>query len=117
MTRIAVATVLSARPWEVAFVAEAADGARVRVVARVSGAHGLARALPSADVVILGSETPWIEPWVLHVAGAFGTETIGLHPVGDRPGETLVDAASLALPDTTSAARLVTTASVLGLTH
>lgn len=115
MSRVAVTTVITARPWEEALTEELSSAARLRLVTRVSHPVEVLRAIPASDVLIVGAETPWLESWVLDTVVSMGTATIGIHPPGDAPGADLVAAASLVFPDTVSTDRLIATASVLGV--
>ena len=78
--RPTVATVLSPRPWEPRFVDTAVDTALVRLVARCYDPVDL----PPVDVVIVGTETPWLN--ARHVARwhAAGITVIGIFPATDR---------------------------------
>jgi len=100
--RAAVATVLTAHPWEEDFVAFARDGAGLRVVARAYEPEEVIRRAP--DVVVVGSETSWISPTHVRAWRRRGVKVLGLHPVGDGPGQELFrrGGADAILPETTS---------------
>jgi hypothetical protein len=115
MTRPAVATVMSARPWEDELARMATTGARVRLVARISDPIDLAAQLSRTDVIVIGSETPWVEPWLFETAETFGTESIGVHPTGDAPGARLVSHATLHFDEDTPTERLIAAAALLGV--
>ncbi len=108
-------TVVSARPWEEELARVATHGAQVRLVARVDGPLDLVARLAHTDVFVVGSETPWIEPWVFTAAKAFGVDSIGIHPRGDRPGVRLLAEATLSFPEDIPAEHLICSAAVLGV--
>jgi hypothetical protein len=111
--RPAVATVMSARPWEAAFVVEATTSALVRVVARIDGAWELAELAMRLDVLLIGAETPWLEPWMFDTVHRLGCATIGLHLDGDEVGASMVSSSTLRLVDTTPPQRLVRSATAV----
>lgn len=105
--RPAVATVMSARPWEAAFVIEATASALVRVVARVDEPWELAGVAMDLDALLVGAETPWIEQWMFGTLGRLGCATIGLHATGDAVGARLLEGCTVRLDDDTPPVRLV----------
>lgn len=110
ITRPTVATVVSARPWESAFVGEATSGARLRLVARIDQPGELARVAPWLDVVVVGAETPWLEQWMPDTLARLGCSTIGVHVRGDQVGARLVERATVCAIESTSPETLVDTA-------
>lgn len=114
MHRPAVATVVSVQDWEHAFARDAVAGARIRLIARLGAASELVRVVHLVDVVVVGAETPWLEPWVFGAVARLGGATIGVHRPGDRVGSRLVAAASLRLPDDVAPEALVAAAVSLG---
>lgn len=87
MTRVAVATTLSARRWESDLVAKARETALVRVVSRAYDLEDVARYDP--DVVVAGSETSWVTTAQVGIWRRHGARVIGIHPPGDQPGRNL----------------------------
>ena len=114
MKRPSVATVVTARPWEPAFVEVAASSARVRLVARIAEAAELARLIDRFDVLLVGAETPWWEPWIPGALDRLGHRSIGLHQEGDLVGARLVMATSLRYTEATPPEVLVAGAVSLG---
>lgn len=112
--RPVVATVVTARPWETAFVQAATTGARIRLVARIGDAPELARLIGRFDVLVVGAETPWLEPWVLSALRRFGHSSIGVYTGGDAVGARLVDDACLRFSEDTPSAMLISGAVSLG---
>lgn len=113
MSRPALATVVSVRPWEAELVRAATSGARVRLIARAAGPDELTRTLADADVIVIGAETPWLEPWLFAAAARFGTGSIGIHATGDGPGRRMVARATLRFEEGVSPERLIDAATVL----
>ncbi len=106
MRRTAVATVLTAHPWEEDFVSFVRDCAGLRVVARAYEPEEVTRRKP--DVILVGSETSWISPIHLRAWRRRGFRVLGLHPPGDEPGRLLLErgGTDTILPETTSAVGL-----------
>ncbi len=80
--RPALATVLSPRPWEGQLAAAALESALVRLVARCYNPLDVPA---SADVVVVGTEVPWLSIDLISRWRAQGRSVIGIFPVGDRP--------------------------------
>lgn len=115
MSRPTVATVVSARAWEAALASAATKGARIRLVARTGSAFELARTVAHTDVVVIGSETPWLEPWVFEVLSRFGVATIGVHAAGDRPAAALSATATLRFEESVQTDHVVAAAATLAV--
>ncbi len=96
-----VATVLSAREWEARLVAAARDSAVVRLVLRAYLPEEVSRRADGIDVVVAGSETPWVTPARLAAWHRLGMRIVGIHPRGDRPAAERLEAggADLVLSD------------------
>ncbi len=109
-----VATVVTARPWEAAFVQAATAGARVRLVARIGDAPQLARLIGRFDVLVVGAETAWLEPWIPGALRRLGHSSIGVHADGDTVGARLVDDACLRFDEDTPPEMLIAGAVSLG---
>jgi Mrp family chromosome partitioning ATPase len=80
-----VATVLSAREWESAFVAHARESATVRLVLRAFVPDEVAAEADRIDVVVAGAETSWVTPARIHAWRRSGLRIVGIHPRGDDP--------------------------------
>jgi Mrp family chromosome partitioning ATPase len=80
-----VATVLSAREWESRLVAAARETALIRLVLRAFVPDEVASNASSIDVVVAGSETPWVTPTRVAAWRRLGLKVVGLHPRPDRP--------------------------------
>jgi MinD-like ATPase involved in chromosome partitioning or flagellar assembly len=80
-----VATVLSAREWEARLVAAARDTAAVKLVLRAFLPDEVSNHADAIDVVVAGSETPWITPTRVAAWRRLGIRVVGLHPRLDRP--------------------------------
>ncbi len=76
-----MATVLSPRPWEAELVRTATDTGLVRLLARCYNPADI----PAADVVVAGSEVPWLSVAVIDRWHRAGLAVIGVFPRGDRP--------------------------------
>ena len=99
--RPAVATIMSARPWEAAFFQEATAHAAVRMVARLDEPWDLARLAGCLDVVVIGSETPWLEGWVFDALQRLGCGTLGVYRAGDHVGARLVAQSTASVVEST----------------
>lgn len=97
--RPAVATVLSARPWESAFVRLARASALVRVVTRAWEPAAIDEAAPG--VVVIGGETAWMSRGLIAAWRRLGRLVLGVHAAGSLAERAaILDAgADLALPD------------------
>ena len=80
-----VATVLSAREWESRLVAAARTSASVRLVLRAFLPDEVIEHSHELDVVVVGSETPWVSTARLAAWVRAGIRVVGIHPMGDRP--------------------------------
>lgn len=80
-----VATVLSAREWEARLVAAARETAMVKLVLRAFVPDEVSNQADSIDVVVAGSETPWVTPTRVASWRRLGLRVVGLHPASDRP--------------------------------
>ncbi len=87
-----VATVLSARPWEAALVAAARESAAVRLVLRAFQPDDVARQRADIDVVVAGAETSWVTPAQVAAWRRSGLRVVGVHPAGDEPARSLLEA-------------------------
>lgn len=87
-----VATVLSARPWEAALVAAARDTAAVRLVLRAYQPDDIERQRSDIDVVVAGGETSWVTPAQIAAWRRSGLRVVGMHPPGDEPSRSLLEA-------------------------
>ncbi len=87
-----VATVLSARPWEAALVAAARDTASVRLVLRAYQPDDIERQRSEIDVVVAGAETSWVTPAQIASWRRAGLRVVGVHPQGDEPARSLLEA-------------------------
>ncbi len=76
-----MATVLSPRPWEAELVRTAIESGLVRLLARCYNPGDV----PAADVVVVGSEVPWLNGAVIDRWHRYGLAVIGVFPLGDRP--------------------------------
>lgn len=78
--RPALTTVLSARAWEPHLAQVAADSGLVRLVGRAYSPGDV----PHCDIVVVGTETPWLTP--ARIAGwhRTGLVVFGVFPLGDR---------------------------------
>lgn len=115
MRRPAIATVLTAQPWEENLVAFVRDGAVLRIVTRAYEPEEVIRRTP--DVVVVGSETSWISPTHIRAWRRRGIKVLGLHPAGDGPGRELfhLGGADAVLPETTSMVGLFRAVQALSL--
>lgn len=75
-----LATVLSPRPWEARIVEEAADTCLVRLVARCYDPGEI----PPVDALLVGTETPWLNPAHIATWQRRGIAVVGMFPLGDR---------------------------------
>ena len=80
-----VATVLSAREWEARLVAAARDSAAVKLVLRAYLPDEVTRHAEAIDVVVAGTETPWVTPTRIAAWRRLGIRVVGVHPRADRP--------------------------------
>lgn len=79
--RPTLATVLSPRAWEDRLVEVAADSALVRLTGRAYNPTEV----DDADVIVVGTEVPWLSARVIEAWRNAGAAVIGLFPIGDRP--------------------------------
>lgn len=96
-----VATVLSAREWEAGLVAAARDSAAVKLVLRAYLPEEVSRRADGIDIVVAGSETPWVTPARVAAWRRLGIRVVGIHPRADRPAAERLEAggADLVLVD------------------
>jgi MinD-like ATPase involved in chromosome partitioning or flagellar assembly len=80
-----VATVLSAREWEARLVAAARDSAALRLVLRAYLPDEVTSRAGEIDVVVAGSETPWVTPTRIAAWRRLGLQFVGVLPRADRP--------------------------------
>ena len=104
-----VATVLSAREWEARLVAAARDSAAVKLVLRAYLPDEVSRQANSIDVVVAGTETPWVTPTRVAAWRRLGIRVVGVHPRADRPAADRLSAggADLILDETLEVDQLV----------
>ena len=76
-----MATVLSPRPWEAELVRTALETGLVRLLARCYNPADI----PAAEVIVVGSEVPWLNRAVIAHWRRSGLAVIGVFPLGDRP--------------------------------
>jgi MinD-like ATPase involved in chromosome partitioning or flagellar assembly len=81
-----VATVLSAREWESRLVAAARDTALLKLVLRAFVPDEVTSHASGIDVVVAGSETPWVTPTRVAAWRRAGLRVVGVHARSDRPG-------------------------------
>jgi hypothetical protein len=112
-----VATILSAREWESRLVAAARDTAMIRLVLRAFLPDEVGTRAAGIDVVVAGSETPWVTPTRVAAWKRLGLRVVGIHPTSDRPGAERLRAggADLVLPDDLDAEALVREIRVLDM--
>ena len=92
MNRPAIATVLSARPWEARLCEAVHRTALVRLVGRVYEPIELRRR-QGLDWVVVGSETSWLTPAAIEAIRRRGVGVVGVHPDDDAPAAALLRAA------------------------
>ena len=104
-----VATVLSAREWEARLVAAARDSAAVKLVLRAYLPEEVSRRADGIDIVVAGSETPWVTPARVADWQRLGIRVVGIHPRADRPAAERLEAggADLVLVDDLDPEQLV----------
>ena len=78
--RPTLATVLSPRPWESRLVDAALESGLVRLVGRCYNPADVAH----VDVVVVGTETPWLNANRIARWRLQGIAVIGVFPAGDR---------------------------------
>ena len=81
VSRPAVATVVSPRPWEGRLVQAATDSGLVRVTTRGFNPTDI----HDVDAVVVGSEVPWLRSRNVVEWRASSIAVIGIYPSGDRP--------------------------------
>ncbi len=88
--RPAIATVLTALPWERELVTSARLGGMVRILSRCRSAFDVDQNLERIDAVVVGAETGWLSAALLRRWRANGTTVIGVVAPGDRPARRLM---------------------------
>jgi hypothetical protein len=88
--RPAVATVLTALPWERDLVTSARMGGMVRILGRCRSAFDVDQNLERIDAVVVGAETGWLSVALLRRWRANGITVIGVVAPGDRPAYQLM---------------------------
>ena len=84
-----IATVLSADPWEQAFVDHARTTGGVRIVARAYEPTDIPK---EVDLIIASVDTAWLTPACLRAWRADGRHVVGIHDRNDEPGRRLLTA-------------------------
>lgn len=79
--RPTMATVISPRPWEPRLVAAIAESGLVRLTGRCYDPQDV----PAVDALVVGSETPWLDPQVIDGLRRRGIAILGVYPPGDGP--------------------------------
>jgi Mrp family chromosome partitioning ATPase len=114
-----LATVLSAREWESALVALARETAEARVVLRVHRPEDLEDEASRIDVVVAGTETPWLTPARISRWRRLGMRVIGVYPAGDGPARARLLCAGVEelFSDTAPAAAMLRSIRLIGVTR
>jgi hypothetical protein len=90
--RPAVATVVTAAPWERELVTAARLGGLVRMIGRCRSPFDVDQALERVDAVVIGAETSWLSPALIRRWRSTGTVVVGMVPPGDRPAAEMMAA-------------------------
>lgn len=95
--RVGLSTVMTARSWESRLARHIQDTACARLVSRIADPVELVASLPLIGTVVIGAETPWLEPWVLDVIRDAGVRLVGVRPESDPVALRLLDRAHVVL--------------------
>ncbi|MGF1665806.1 MAG: hypothetical protein ACFCVC_05995 [Acidimicrobiia bacterium] len=90
--RPAVATVLTALPWERELVTSARLGGMVRILGRCRSAFDVDQTLERIDAVVVGAETGWLSSALLRRWRSRGVTVVGMLAPGDRPAAEMMNA-------------------------
>ena len=79
--RPSVASVISPRPWERRLVDAAMETGLVRLIARCYNPQDVPQGV---NVIVAGTETPWLSPELVTAWRRNGATVIGIFPAPDR---------------------------------